>query len=365
MTLPGPVDLAIDPSPPRIRQRSGKVRGDTITLAHGSGGKAMRDLVDDVFVATFNNPLLAPLEDQARFALSDLASNGDRLAFTTDSYVVDPLFFAGGNIGDLAVNGTVNDLAVSGALPLYLSCAVILEEGFAVADLRRIVASMQKAAEVAGVTIVTGDTKVVERGAVDKLFINTSGIGVIPRGVNIAATRARPGDKVLVNGYIGDHGVAILSARDDLALEVPIESDCQPLNGLIAALLKACPDVHCLRDATRGGIATVLNEFAQAANVCVNLDEPTLPVREAVRGVSEILGLDPLYFANEGKLVAVIPAAHAEVALAAMRAHPAGIDAAIIGEISDGPVGCVIMHTAFGGERIVDMLIGEQLPRIC
>jgi hydrogenase expression/formation protein HypE len=365
MTVHNPEDIAIDQAPPRIRQRSGKVRGDTITLAHGAGGKAMRDLVDDVFVGTFNNPLLAPLEDQARFAMSDLASHGDRLAFTTDSYVVDPLFFAGGNIGDLAVNGTVNDLAVSGAQPLYLSCAVILEEGFPLADLRRIVASMQRAAEVAGVQIVTGDTKVVERGAVDKLFINTCGIGVIPVGVNIAATRARPGDKVLVNGYIGDHGVAILAARDDLALEVPIESDCQPLHGLIAALLKACPDVHCLRDATRGGIATVLNEFAQAANVCVNLDEPTIPVREAVKGVSEILGLDPLYFANEGKLVAVVPRQYAEAALAAMRAHPAGADSAIIGEIGESPVGCVIMHTAFGGERIVDMLIGEQLPRIC
>lgn len=365
MRLPEPENLALEQPPARIRQRSGKVRGDTITLAHGSGGKAMRDLVDDVFVAAFNNPLLAPLEDQARFALSDLARNGDRLAFTTDSYVVDPLFFAGANIGDLAVNGTVNDLAVSGALPLYLSCAVILEEGFPVADLRRIVASMQQAAQVAGVQIVTGDTKVVERGAVDKLFINTCGIGVIPAGINIAATRARPGDKVLVNGYIGDHGVAILAARDDLALEVPISSDCQPLHGLIASLLKACPDVHCLRDATRGGIATVLNEFAQAANVCVNLDEPTIPVREAVKGVSEILGLDPLYFANEGKLVAVVPGHLAEAALAAMRAHPAGADAAIIGEIGASPVGCVIMHTAFGGERIVDMLIGEQLPRIC
>lgn len=354
-----------DQQAPRIRQRSGKVRGDTITLAHGSGGKAMRDLVDDVFVGAFDNPALAPLEDQARFALSDLARSGDRLAFTTDSYVVDPLFFSGGDIGELAVNGTVNDLAVSGARPLYLSCAVILEEGFPLADLRRIAASMQNAAAAAGVQIVTGDTKVVDRGAADKLFINTSGVGVIPTGVNIAAERARPGDKVLINGYIGDHGVAILAARDDLALEVPIESDSQPLHGLIKALLEACPAVHCLRDATRGGIATVLNEFAQSADVCVNLDEPTIPVREAVKGVSEILGLDPLYFANEGKLVAVVAGDCAETALAAMRAHPAGTNAAIIGEISDNPAASVIMHTGFGGERIVDMLVGEQLPRIC
>lgn len=350
---------------PRIRQRSGKVRGGTVTMAHGGGGKAMRDLIDDIFVATFANPSLAPLEDQARFPLAELARHGDRLAFTTDSYVVDPLFFAGGDIGELAVNGTVNDLAVSGARPLYLSCGVIVEEGFPIEDLRRIAASMQRAAQLAGVQIVTGDTKVVDRGAADKLFINTSGVGIIPVGVEIAAKRARPGDKVLVNGYIGDHGVAILAAREDLALDVPIRSDTQALNGLIDALLAACPQVHCLRDATRGGIATVLNEFAQVADVCINLDEPTIPVREAVRGVSEILGLDPLYFANEGKLVALVPGEHAVAALAAMRAHPAGADAAIIGEVSETPRASVIMHTAFGGERIVDMLVGEQLPRIC
>ncbi len=349
----------------RIRQRSGKVRGNTITLAHGSGGKAMRDLIDDVFVGAFGNPALAPLEDQARFSLAALAQAGDRLAFTTDSYVVDPLFFPGGDIGELAVNGTVNDLAVSGAKPLYLSCAVIIEEGFPVDDLRRIAASIQRAAQAAGVQIVTGDTKVVNRGAADKLFINTSGVGIIPTGVNIAAERARPGDKVIINGYIGDHGVAILAARDDLALDVPIESDCAPLTNLIETLLAACPDVHCIRDATRGGIATVLNEFAQSADVCINLDEPTIPVREAVQGVSEILGLDPLYFANEGKLVVLVPAEHAKAALAAMRAHPAGKDSAIIGEVSEAPKATVIMHTAFGGERIVDMLVGEQLPRIC
>lgn len=355
----------IEETPPRIRQRSGKVNGKFITLAHGSGGKAMHDLVDDVFVGYFSNPALDPLEDQARFALTDLAKQGDRLAFTTDSYVVDPLFFPGGDIGELAVTGTVNDLAVSGARPLYLSCAMILEEGFPIEDLRRITASMQATASAVGVHIVTGDTKVVHRGAVDKLFINTSGVGVIPDGVNIAAKQAQPGDKILVNGYIGDHGVAILAARDELALDVAIESDCQVLYNLISALLKACPDVHCLRDATRGGIATVLNEFAQTANVCIHLNEPSIPVRGVVRGVSEILGLDPLYFANEGKLVAIVPANQADAALQAMRSNPAGEHAAIIGEVTDSPQGMVIMHTDFGGERMVDMLVGEQLPRIC
>lgn len=349
----------------RARARSGRVSSSVITLAHGGGGKAMRDLIDDVFAGTFANPALAPLEDQARFMLTDLAGQGDRLAFTTDSYVVDPLFFPGGNIGELSVNGTVNDLAVCGARPLYLSCAFVIEEGFAVAELRRIVESMQAAASRAGVAIVTGDTKVVNRGAVDKLFITTSGIGVVPVGVDIAAVNARPGDKVLVNGYIGDHGAAILAARDDLALDVPVQSDCQPLHGLVQALLAACPEVHCLRDATRGGVATVVNEFAQAASVCVYLDEDRIPVRDVVRGVSEILGLDPMYFANEGKLVALVPAAHAQTALEAMRAHPAGIDAAIIGEVTEDPQDSVIMRTRFGGQRIVDMLVGEQLPRIC
>jgi hydrogenase expression/formation protein HypE len=346
-----------------MKQR--KVSGTLVTMAHGGGGKAMRDLVQDVFVSTFANPMLATLEDQARIELAQLATHGNRLAFTTDSYVVDPLFFPGGDIGGLSVNGTINDLAVCGARPLYLSCAVVIEEGFAIAELRRVAASMQSAAQQAGVTIVTGDTKVVNRGAADKLFITTTGIGVIPRGLDIAATRARAGDKILVNGYIGDHGAAILAARGDLALHAPVQSDCQPLQELIQTVLRACPDVHCLRDATRGGIATVLNEFAQTAGVAVRLDEASLPVREVVRGVSEILGLDPLYFANEGKLVALVPAEHAQAALAAMRAHPAGTQAAIIGEVGAAPCGLVIMQTRFGGERIVDMLVGEQLPRIC
>ncbi len=347
------------------RRRSGKVRDVLVTLAHGSGGKAMRDLIDDVIVAGFDNPLLAPLEDQARVALASLVALGDRLAFTTDSYVVDPLFFPGGDIGSLAVNGTVNDLAVSGARPLYLSCGFIIEEGLPIETLRRVVASMRAAAHAGGVAIVTGDTKVVHRGAADKLFINTAGIGVIRAGVDIAAGRAAPGDAVIVSGTIGDHGATVLKARGDLAFEAQIESDCRPLHGLVAALLDACPDVHCLRDATRGGVATVLNEFAQSADVGFLIHEAALPVNEAVRGVCELLGLDALYMANEGKLVAIVPAASASAALAALRADPAGRDAVVIGHVRDGPRGSVVMSTVFGGERIVDMLVGDQLPRIC
>jgi len=353
------------PAVPGLRRRSGKVRDDRVTLAHGSGGKAMRDLIDDVIVGAFANPLLAPLEDQARIALDTLSAIGDRLAFTTDSYVVDPLFFPGGDIGSLAVNGTVNDLAVSGARPLYLSCGLIIEEGLETALLRRVVTSMRAAADAAGVAIVTGDTKVVQRGAADKLFINTAAVGVIPRGVEIAARRAEIGDAVLVSGTIGDHGATVLKARGDLAIEADLQSDCQPLHGLVAALLEACPDVHCLRDATRGGVATVLNEFAQAASVGFVIDEAALPVRAEVRGVCEILGLDALYMANEGKLVAVVLEADAEAAVAAMRRHPAGRHAVCIGRVVAGPSGSVVMTTLFGGERVVDMLVGEQLPRIC
>ncbi len=348
-----------------LRRRSGKVRDDRVTLAHGSGGKAMRDLIDDVIVGAFANPLLAPLEDQARIALTTLSAIGDRLAFTTDSYVVDPLFFPGGDIGSLAVNGTVNDLAVSGARPLYLSCGFILEEGFEIALLRRVALSMRAAADAAGVAIVTGDTKVVHRGAADKLFVNTAGVGVIARGVDIAAHRARPGDAVLVNGTIGDHGATVLKARGDLAIEADLESDCQPLHGLVAALLEACPGLHCLRDATRGGVATVLNEFALAASVGFVIEESALPIRAEVRGVCEILGLDPLYVANEGKLVAIVPAADAEAVLAAMRAHPLGAQAALIGEVVPEPAGVVYLRTCVGGTRIVDVPVGEQLPRIC
>ncbi len=344
---------------------TGRVRGDTITLAHGSGGKAMRDLIDELFVGGYGNDLLAALEDQARLDLSAMLARGDRLAMTTDSYVVDPLFFPGGDIGRLAVAGTVNDLAVGGAVPLYLSCGMIIEEGLALELLRRVVASMRDTALEAGVEIVTGDTKVVHRGAADKLFINTAGIGVIPAGVDIRSDRATPGDLIVVNGPVGDHGAAIVDARGELALESTIESDCRPLADLVAAMLEACPDLHCLRDATRGGIAAVLNEFARASGCALCIDEAALPIRDEVRGICEILGLDPLYLANEGKLVAVVPRERAGPLLEVMRTHPAGIHSAVIGEVAESPAGTVILSTRFGGERIVDLLVGDQLPRIC
>lgn len=341
------------------------LKADTITMAHGAGGKAMRDLIEDVFVGTFDNEDLNKLEDQARFDLATLQQSGSQLAFTTDSYVVDPVEFPGGDIGTLAVNGTVNDLAVSGAIPKYLSCGMILEEGLEVDLLRRIVISMREAADQAGVTIVTGDTKVVPRGKGDKIFINTTGIGVIPEGINISASNCKPGDKVIVNGYVGDHGAAILNARGDLALDVELETDCQPLHKLIQTMLEVCPELHAMRDASRGGVATVLNEFAETSEVAIRLEESSIPVRTEVRGVCEILGLDALYFANEGKLVAIVPEPKADQVLEVMRQHPAGKDSAIIGEVIDGYSGRVLVKTGFGGERILDMLVGEQLPRIC
>ncbi|MGB0466735.1 MAG: hydrogenase expression/formation protein HypE [Pontibacterium sp.] len=346
-----------------------KFTAKTITLAHGAGGKAMRDLIEHIFVDSFDNEHLNALEDQARFTLTELYAQGiqagSRLAFTTDSYVVDPVEFNGGDIGTLAVNGTVNDLAVSGAIPKYLSCGMILEEGLEINLLRRIVASMRRAADEAGVTIVTGDTKVVPKGKADKIFINTSGIGVIAKGIEIVATRCQPGDKVIVNGFVGDHGAAILNARGDLALDVELATDCQPLHGLIQSMLAVCPDIHALRDASRGGVATVLNEFAEASDVLIRVFEGQVPVRNEVRGVCEILGLDALYFANEGKLVAVVPADKADALLAVMQAHPAGLNASVIGEVTDEHKGRVFVKTDFGGERILDRLVGEQLPRIC
>lgn len=350
---------------PASALRKGKLRADTINMAHGSGGKAMRDLIDDIFVTTFDNPQLSELEDQAQFSLADLSKLGNRLAMTTDSYVVDPLFFPGGDIGKLAVTGTVNDLAVGGAKPLYLTCGMIIEEGLSVDILRRITQSMKDTADLAGVQIVTGDTKVVPRGAADKLFINTAGIGVIRENIDINAGNARPGDVVIINGLIGDHGAAIVDARGEMFLENTIETDCQPLNALIGSMLDCCPQIRSMRDATRGGIATVLNEFAQTSEVCIRLNEAAIPIRDEVRGICEILGLDPLYLANEGKVLAVVPVDKADEVLQIMRQHSAGQDSAIIAEIREAPAGRVILKTKFGGDRIVDMLVGEQLPRIC
>ncbi|MBU6229150.1 MAG: hydrogenase expression/formation protein HypE [Cyanobacteria bacterium REEB459] len=334
-----------------------------ITLAHGSGGKAMADLIQGVFLAGFQHPCLAHLNDQAVVPLPEGA--GQRLALTTDSYVVSPLFFAGGDIGSLAVNGTVNDLAVGGARPLYLTCGFILEEGLPLTTLRRVVDSMAMAAAIAGVDIVAGDTKVVPRGSADKLFINTTGVGLVPPGVNLSPQAIQPGDVILINGYLGDHGAAITVARADLVLESQIESDCQPLNSLVQAILVACSEVRAMRDATRGGVATVLNEFALSAGLGILLEEAWLPVRPAVRGLCELLGLDPLYLANEGKLVVVVPASQADTVLAAMVAHPAGRDSQIIGRTIPQPAGLVQLKTAFGSDRIVDRLVGDQLPRIC
>ncbi len=309
-------------APPRRRRPLGHVNVPAVTLAHGGGGKAMKDLVDDVFVGAFDNARLAPLEDQARIELSELTARGDRLAFTTDSFVVDPLIFPGGDIGKLAVCGTINDLAVGGAVPLYLSCAAVIEEGVTLDLLRAVGRSMAETARAAGVMIVTGDTKVVQKGACDKLFLTTTGVGVIRAGVDLAAHRARIGDVVLVNGVLGDHGAAILCARGDMALSSTIESDCAALHGLVADLIAAAPGVRSLRDATRGGLATVLNEFADAAQAAIEIDEDATPLREEVKGFCEILGLDPLYLANEGKLVAVCPPEEADAALGAMRNHP-------------------------------------------
>ena len=330
-----------------------------IVLGHGNGGKLTAQLIENVFLPAFSNAALNKLDDQAVLAL-----NGSRLAFTTDSFVVTPIFFPGGDIGHLAVNGTVNDLAMSGARPLYLSAAFILEEGLPMDELRRVIASMQQAAQQAGVQLVAGDTKVVNRGKGDKIFITTTGIGVIEKPVNISADQARPGDKVILSGYIGDHGMAILSQRENLEFEGVIESDTASLHELVAAMLEVSDKIHCLRDATRGGVATVLNEIASRSRVGMLLREPEIPVRETVRGACEILGLDPLYVANEGKLVGVVDAGAANAVVARMRQTETGRDARIIGEIVEHPR-MVLMKTEIGGTRVLDTLFGEQLPRIC
>ena len=335
-----------------------------IVMGHGSGGKLSAELIEKVFVSQFRNATLERMDDQAVLEI-----DGARLAFTTDSFVVTPIFFPGGDIGSLAVNGTVNDLAMGGAKPMYLAAAFILEEGLPAEELRRVVESMRAAAEAAGVQLVTGDTKVVNRGKGDKIFITTTGIGVVPRGVNLSADRARAGDKILLSGYIGDHGITILSQREGLEFESTLESDCAGLQGLVREMMDEIGDeidgLRVMRDPTRGGVATTLNEIAGRSKIGMLLREDAIPVRETVRGACEVLGLDPLYVANEGKLVAVVAPELAERVLARMRKHPLGRESAIIGEVVEAHAGMVLMKTVVGGTRVVDVMFGEQLPRIC
>ena len=336
------------------------MKHDKILLAHGSGGKLSHDLVRDVFLPSFANPVLEQLDDRA-----ELNIEGRVLAFTTDSFVVNPVFFPGGDIGKLAICGTVNDLAMGGAKPLFLSATFIIEEGLLTEELNSIVQSMKKTAEEAGVQIVTGDTKVVERGAADRIFINTSGIGLVPEGIAISGHNARPGDKVIINGYVGDHGIAVIAERHGLKFKNGIKSDCAPLHGLMEEILKVTQDIRVLRDPTRGGVATTLNEIAGQSGVGILLNEKNIPVRDEVLAACELLGFDPLYVANEGKLLAIVPAEKADAVVGAIRRHRYGTEARVIGEVTADHPGKVVLKTAIGGSRIIDMLVGEQLPRIC
>lgn len=333
---------------------------DSILLGHGSGGKLSAGLTRDVFLPALYNPVLARLDDQA---IVDI--DGQRLAFTTDSFVVKPLFFPGGDIGSLAVYGTANDLAMGGATPLFLSAAFIIEEGFSIAQLRRIVDSMRIAASAAGVQVVTGDTKVVEKGKGDGLFITTTGVGRVPAGVDLSADHARPGDAVVLSGSIGEHGIAILAQREGLEFETRIESDSASLHTLVAEMLGVSREIRCMRDPTRGGLSSALNEIAQQSQVGIELEEASIPVREEVRGACELLGLDPLYVANEGKLIAIVAANAAEELVRVMRRHPLGCASQLIGTVKKENAGLVTMRTPLGTTRIVDMLSGDQLPRIC
>ncbi len=345
-----------------------RVDYEQVLLGHGSGGTLTADLIQRVFLEGYGTDPPSALEDQATFTLSNSGSNGHktvRIALTTDSFVVRPPFFPGGDIGRLAIHGTVNDLAVGGATPLYLSAAFILEEGLPMADLRRIVASMREACAEAGVSIVTGDTKVVDRGKGDQIFITTTGVGIVPGGRYLSVRNARPGDKILVSGTIGDHGVTIMSVREGIDFETVLESDSASLHDLTRVMLAACPSIRWMRDPTRGGLSSSLNELADASDVGVSLDEAAIPVRPEVHAACAMLGLDPLYVANEGKLVAVVPPRDAEFLLDVMRGHPLGRHAALIGEIVDEHPGMVILRSFIGGERVVTMLAGEQLPRIC
>jgi len=344
-----------------FRRRRPRLTDEVVTLAHGAGGKASAALVDAVFVEAFSGADRQPLADAATLTLGD----GRRLAFTTDSFVVQPRHFPGGSIGHLAVHGTVNDLAVSGAEPMWLSAAFVIEEGFPIAELHEIAAHMAEAAALAGVALVTGDTKVVGKGAADGLYITTAGVGVMRTDVDLGPHNVRAGDVVLLSGNMADHGMAVMLARGDLMLDADIRSDTASLGGLVEALLAAAPSTRWMRDPTRGGVATVCNELARDSNLGVVLDEALLPIAPAVVGACDLLGIDPLYVANEGKLVAVVAPDEAEAALTAMRAHPIGADAARIGEIVAEPQAIVVLLTSFGGTRIVDMLVGDPLPRIC
>ncbi|MFR9286534.1 hydrogenase expression/formation protein HypE [Varibaculum cambriense] len=357
----------------RVRSRGMKLKDDYVTLSHGAGGKASAALVDQVFVSGYGNEVLAELTDAGVLPLAELLGSdsgdgsfdGGKLAMSTDSYVVNPIVFPGGSIGELAVNGTVNDLAVSGAIPKVISAGFILEEGLPIADLRREVQAMRDAAENAGVRIVTGDTKVVPKGSGDKLFINTAGIGIVPSSRQLGADQVQRGDRIIVSGAIADHGMSVMMARGDLAIEAPIKSDTRAVNLLVEALMAAVPDTRWMRDATRGGLGTVLNELAVATGWGIAIEDESIPVHDMTRGACDMLGIDPIYVANEGMFCAVVPADQVDTALEALRALPGGEEAANIGRVVSKPESSVVMVTAFGGTRMIDMLVGDPLPRIC
>ncbi|EFU81673.1 hydrogenase expression/formation protein HypE [Mobiluncus holmesii ATCC 35242] len=358
----------------RVRRRGMRLKDDYVTLSHGAGGKASAALVEQVFVSGYGNEVLDEMTDAGVLPLTELLAGltgedtstvGGKLAMSTDSYVVNPLVFPGGSIGELAVNGTVNDLAVSGAIPKVISAGFILEEGLPIADLRREVQAMHDAAEAAGVQIITGDTKVVPKGSGDKLFINTAGVGIVPAGRELGASKVQRGDRVIVSGAIADHGMSVMMARGDLAIQAPIESDTRAVNHLVEALIGAVPETRWMRDATRGGLGTVLNELAMATGWGIAIEDEAVPVHEMTRGACDMLGIDPIYVANEGMFVAVVPADQVDTAVAALRKLPGGGEAANIGRVVSKPESSVVMVTAFSGTRMIDMLVGDPLPRIC
>ncbi|WP_122820324.1 hydrogenase expression/formation protein HypE [Varibaculum vaginae] len=363
-------ELKVNSNIARVRSRGMKLKDDYVTLSHGAGGKASAALVDQVFVSGYGNEVLAELTDAGVMPLAEIlgevtGSEGGKLAMSTDSYVVNPTVFPGGSIGELAVNGTVNDLAVSGAIPKVISAGFILEEGLPIADLRREVQAMRQAAETAGVRIITGDTKVVPKGSGDKLFINTAGIGIVPGERQLGANQVQRGDRIIVSGAIADHGMSVMMARGDLEIEAPIKSDTRAVNHLVEALISAVPDTRWMRDATRGGLGTVLNELAVATKWGIAIEDESIPVHDMTRGACDMLGIDPIYVANEGMFCAVVPAGQVDTALEVLRALPGGEEAANIGRVVSKPESSVVMVTAFGGTRMIDMLVGDPLPRIC